>query len=128
MDSHSRDAGRWPLCPREKSGAVRCPGRCACFDVPGDPEPHRYLCELPSVSTDGPNVRRLEWDTRVDFCAKNLPLTTLAAFFARAFPDQVYVPGDRVYATVSTVADGATLAEIATATGLVRRDDGRLRR
>ncbi len=109
-------------CSRDDTGSVGCPGRCACIDVAGDAEPHRYVCEAPAAQASDFNVRRLSWDTRVDFCASNLPLTTLAAFLERAFPDQVLVPGARVHATVSAELDGATLAEVARASGLLVAD------
>jgi len=117
-----RDRAKSMLCPREKTGAVRCPGHCACIDVPGDPEPHRYLSETPGVDLVIFNAGRLTWSTQVDFCARNLPLTTLAAFLASAFPGQVYVPGAKVYAKLWIDLDGATLAQVATASGLLLKE------
>jgi hypothetical protein len=122
MDNALRARNTWLLCRREKSGAVRCPGRCACIDVPGDPEPHRYLSEAPLAGGEGLNVRRLAWSTQVDFCATSLPLTTFAAFLASAFPGQVYVPGEKVYASVSNELDGVTLAQVAREAGLCLSD------
>lgn len=110
------------LCSREKTAAIDCPHCCACIDIPGDAEPTRYLSEVPSPQVASFNVRRLTWSTRVDFCARNLPLTTLAAFFARAFPDEVYLPGAKVYATVSNQLDGVTLSQVAAASGLISKD------
>jgi len=108
------------ICSREKSGAINCPGQCACIEIiAGDPEPHRYICQARSTGASDFNVRRLSWSTRVDFCARNLPLTTLAAFFECAFPNQVSVPGARVYATVSNDLDDVTLAEVAKMAGLL---------
>lgn len=110
----------WLACPREKSGAISCPGRCACLDVPGDPEPHRFVCEPPFPGGGGePNVQRLTWNTRVDFCARELPLKTLASFLAGAFPGQVYVPAEKIHSVVSSLLDGVTLADVARESGLV---------
>ncbi|HEY8519414.1 MAG TPA: hypothetical protein VIN61_04995 [Gammaproteobacteria bacterium] len=115
------------VCVREKRGTVLCPGRCACIDIPGDPEPHRFLSAEPlpgGASLAAAREQRLAWSTKVDFCARNLPLTSLAAFLDRAFPGQVFLPGGKVHSSVTAEHDGVTLAELAAACGLVTTASG----
>ncbi|HEX7000010.1 MAG TPA: hypothetical protein VF322_17895 [Gammaproteobacteria bacterium] len=114
------------VCVREKRGTVLCPGRCACIDIPGDPEPHRFLSAEPLAEgvPRAPREQTLDWTTKVDFCARNLPLTSLAAFLDRAFPGQVFLPAGKVHATVTAEHDGVTLAELAAACGLVTSTPG----
>lgn len=118
-----RERRHLSVCSREKSGAIDCPGRCACIDVPGDPEPYRFISDAALLERDGGDLgaRGLAWSTKVDFCARNLRLTTLATFLERAHPGEVFVPGSKLHSTVACELDGVTVAELAETAGLLVR-------
>ena len=118
-----RDSGNeyFVPCIREKNRRIGCPGRCACVDIPGDRDPLRFLQATHPYEPSSAVASRLTWNTSIDFCAQNLPVTAFAAFLERAFPGQVFVPAAKVYATVSRHVDGETLADVAASIGLIAR-------
>jgi hypothetical protein len=108
-------------CPRDETGMLNCPGHCACIDAPGYAGPCRFISGAAEPERAGGygGLEGLAWNARVDFCARDLPLVTLAAVFDRSFPGEVCVPAGRVYATVSKKLTQASLSEVAHALGLI---------
>lgn len=117
---------------------ICCPGACNCIEIvfatPTGANPAANPGPEPAASGEGgcecwcrgaaiPRdfLRQITEHSRLNYNAHGMPLGEIGAIFACAFPGEIFVPAENVYAPVTLDLKNVTVAELFERVGLVRQ-------